>query len=142
MIVQPIDRSVSKGSEGPGAAGAHIGKSVVIKGELSGNEDLYVDGQVDGMINLGDHHLMVGPNGRAQVDVNAREVVILGSVKGNVHATDRIEMRKPCSVVGDLVTPRIVIEDGAYFKGKVEMPEASKTAAKVGEAKKGALASS
>jgi cytoskeletal protein CcmA (bactofilin family) len=100
---------------------AHIGKSVVIKGELSGSEDLSIDGQVEGTIELRDHHLTVGPNGRVQANVNAKEVVIQGSVKGNVRAIDRVEIRKSGSLSGDLVAARVVIEDGAFFKGSIDI---------------------
>ena len=108
--------------------GANIGKSIVIKGELSGDTDLYIDGQVDGTIDVGGH-LMVGPNGRAQINASAKEVVILGSVKGKVCAVDRIEMRKTSSVMGEFVTKRFVIEDGAYFKGTIDMPQSDEHAA-------------
>src|ERR1051325_4891220 len=102
-------------SDSPKAV-ATIGKSVVIRGELSGSEDLYIDGQVEGTIELREHHLTVGPNGRVQANVNAKEVVIQGSVKGNVRAIDRVEIRKSGSLTGDLVAARVVIEDGAFFK--------------------------
>ena len=100
---------------------AHIGKSVVIKGELSGSEDLYVDGEVEGSIELHDHNLTVGPNGRIRASVNAKEVIIQGRVDGNVTGTDRVELRKSAVLAGDIVTQRIVIEDGAYFKGGIDI---------------------
>lgn len=100
---------------------AHIGKSVVVKGELSGSEDLYVDGEVEGSIELHDHNLTVGPNGRIRANVNAKEVVIQGRVDGNVTGTDRVELRKSAVLAGDIVTQRIVIEDGAYFKGGIDI---------------------
>jgi cytoskeletal protein CcmA (bactofilin family) len=100
---------------------AHIGKSVVIRGELSGSEDLSIDGQVEGTIELRDHHLTVGPNGRVQANINAKEVVIQGSVKGNVRAIDRVEIRKSGSLQGDMVAARVVIEDGAFFKGSIDI---------------------
>jgi cytoskeletal protein CcmA (bactofilin family) len=103
------------------SAVAHIGKSVVIRGELSGSEDLFIDGQVEGTVELQNHHLTVGPNGRVQANVNAKEVVIQGSVKGNVRAADRVEIRKSGSLAGDLVASRIVIEDGAFFKGSIDI---------------------
>src|SRR5437762_11307647 len=111
---------------------AHIGPSVNIKGQLSGSEDLYVDGQVEGSIDLHANNLTVGPNGHIRADVNAKGVVLNGKVDGNIHATDRIELRKSAVVSGDIFTRRIVIEDGAYFKGKVEIqkdtkPESSQT---------------
>ena len=100
---------------------AHIGKSVVVKGELSGSEDLYVDGEVEGSIELHDHNLTVGPNGRIRANVNAKEVVIHGRVDGNITGTDRVELRKSAVLAGDIATQRIVIEDGAYFKGGIDI---------------------
>ena len=100
---------------------ANIGKSVMVKGELSGSEDLYVDGEVEGSIELHDHNLTVGPNGRIRANVNAKEVVIQGRVDGNVTGIDRVELRKSAVLAGDIVTQRIVIEDGAYFKGGIDI---------------------
>ncbi|HWY56387.1 MAG TPA: polymer-forming cytoskeletal protein [Terriglobales bacterium] len=100
---------------------AQIGKSVIIKGELSGGEDLYVDGTINGTIQLQGHDLMIGPNGHVHADVNAKGVVVQGKLEGNIKATDRVEMRKSAVILGDIVTQRIAIEDGAYFKGKVEI---------------------
>lgn len=100
---------------------AQIGKSVVIKGELSGSEDLYLDGEVEGSIELHDHNLTVGPNGRVRANVNAKEVIIHGKVDGNIVSGDRVELRKSAVLVGDIVTQRIMIEDGAYFKGGIDI---------------------
>jgi cytoskeletal protein CcmA (bactofilin family) len=100
---------------------AHIGRSVVIKGELSGSEDLYVDGKVEGTIQLQGHNLVIGPNGHVHADVNAKGVVIQGKLEGNIRASDRTELQKAAVVLGDVVTQRIAIEDGAYLKGKVEI---------------------
>lgn len=100
---------------------AHIGKSVVIKGELSGSEDLYIDGTVEGSIQLQGNNLVIGPNGHVHADVNAKGVEIQGTLEGNIHATDCAELRKSAVIQGDIVTQRIAIEDGAYFKGKVEV---------------------
>jgi cytoskeletal protein CcmA (bactofilin family) len=100
---------------------AHIGKSVVIKGELSGSEDLYVDGAVEGAIQLQGNDLVIGPNGHVHADVNAKGVTIQGKLEGNIRASDRAELRKSAVVLGDIVTQRIAIEDGAYLKGKVEI---------------------
>jgi cytoskeletal protein CcmA (bactofilin family) len=102
---------------------AHIGKSVLVKGELSGSEDLYLDGEVEGTIELRDHSLIVGPNGRVRANISAREVVLHGKAEGNIHGTDRVELKKSCVLVGDITTQRIVIEDGAFFKGSVEQKE-------------------
>jgi cytoskeletal protein CcmA (bactofilin family) len=100
---------------------AHIGKSVVIKGELSGSEDLYVDGNVEGKIELRNHSLTIGPNGNVKADISAKSVVIQGKLEGNVNATERVDLRKSAVVTGDLSTQRIAIEEGAFLKGKVEV---------------------
>jgi cytoskeletal protein CcmA (bactofilin family) len=109
---------------------AHIGKSVVIKGELSGSEDLYVDGNVEGKIELRNHSLTVGPNGNIKADVTAKAVVIQGKLDGAVIASDRVDLRKSAVVTGDVTTQRIAIEEGAFLKGKVDIQkEAGKAAA-------------
>lgn len=100
---------------------AQIGKSVVIKGELSGSEDLYVDGQVEGSIALKTNSLTVGPNGQVKASVEARGVIVQGKLEGNVQATERVELRKSAIVTGDITTQRISIEEGAYLKGKVDI---------------------
>ena len=100
---------------------ATIGKAVKIIGQIFSKEDLYVDGDVEGTIECQDNKLTVGPNGKLQAGVQAREVVVLGQVKGNVEATDRIDIRKDARLVGDIKTARIVIEDGAYFKGSIDI---------------------
>jgi len=100
---------------------AHIGKSVVIKGEISSSEDLYVDGELRGSVQLRDHALTVGPNGKVEANVTAREIVVHGSLNGNVQASEKIEIRKTGSLLGDLQTARIIIEDGAYFKGSIDI---------------------
>ncbi len=100
---------------------AHLGKSVVIKGELSGSEDLYVDGNVEGNIELRNHSLTVGPNGNVKANVSAKAVVIQGRLDGSVNASDRVELRKSAVVTGDLTTQRIAIEEGAFLKGKVDI---------------------
>jgi cytoskeletal protein CcmA (bactofilin family) len=100
---------------------AHIGKSVVIKGELSGSEELYIDGTVEGTIQLQGNNLVIGPNGHIHADINAKGVEIQGKLEGNIHASDCAELRKSAVILGDITTQRIAIEDGAYFKGKVEV---------------------
>ena len=100
---------------------AHIGRSVIIKGELSGSEDLYVDGQVEGSIELHSNSLTVGPNGQVHADVHAKGVIVQGKLEGNIQATERAELTKSAIAVGDIATPRVAIEDGAYFKGRVDM---------------------
>jgi cytoskeletal protein CcmA (bactofilin family) len=112
-------------SRGP----AVIGKSVMIKGQIFSREDLTIDGEIDGSVELHEHRLTVGPNGKLQAGVKAREVVVLGTIHGNVEASDKIDIRKDAKLVGDIKTARIVIEDGAYFKGSIDIvrPEAART---------------
>jgi cytoskeletal protein CcmA (bactofilin family) len=100
---------------------ATIGKAVKIIGQIFSKEDLYVDGDVEGTIECQDNKLTIGPNGKLQAAVRAREVVVLGQIKGNVESTDRIDIRKDARLVGDIKTARIVIEDGAYFKGSIDI---------------------
>jgi cytoskeletal protein CcmA (bactofilin family) len=106
----------------PSSSGtARLGASLHVKGEINGHEDLLVDGSVEGLIQLEDRKLTVGATAKVTADVIAREVVVYGTVKGNLRARDRIEIKKDGSVVGDLTTARIMIEDGAYFKGSIEI---------------------
>jgi cytoskeletal protein CcmA (bactofilin family) len=105
----------------PAGAGARLGPSLHVKGEISGSEDLHIDGSVEGLVNLEDRKLTVGSTAKVTADLVAREVVVYGNVKGNLRARDRIEIKKDGSVVGDLSTARIMIEDGAYFKGSIEI---------------------
>jgi cytoskeletal protein CcmA (bactofilin family) len=105
----------------PAGSTARLGASLHIKGEISGNEDLQVDGTVEGLIQLDDRKLTVGSSAKVTADLVAREVIVYGSVKGNLRARDRIEIKKDGSVIGDLTTARIMIEDGAYFKGAIEI---------------------
>jgi cytoskeletal protein CcmA (bactofilin family) len=100
---------------------ATIGKSVVVKGELSGSEDLVVDGEVEGSIALRGQSLTIGPNGRVRANVEARSVILHGRVDGDIHASDRVELRKSASLSGDITTARISIEDGAFFKGTIDI---------------------
>ena len=100
---------------------ARLGASLHVKGEITGNEDLHIDGSVEGLVQLEDRKLTVGASAKLTADVVAREVVVYGTVKGNLRARDRIEIKKDGSVVGDLTTARIMIEDGAYFKGSIEI---------------------
>lgn len=112
---------------------AVIGKSVMIKGQIISREDLTIDGEVEGSIELQENRLTVGPHGRVNAGIKAREIVVLGTINGNVETTDKAEIRKDAKLVGDIRTARVVIEDGAYFKGsidiiKVEKPEPPKVA--------------
>ena len=116
----------------------NIGKSVVIKGELNGSEDLTIEGHVEGTIQLKDHVLTIGPNGRIKAQVFAKAVIVLGEVTGNVTASDKVDIRDNGSVDGDIVSPRVAIAEGAHFRGSVDMqrkggaapqPQAKPTAA-------------
>ena len=99
----------------------NIGKSVVIKGELNGSEDLTIEGHVEGTIQLREHVLTIGPNGRIKAQVFAKAVVVLGEVVGNVTASDKVDIRANGSVDGDVIAPRVAIAEGAHFRGSVDM---------------------
>jgi cytoskeletal protein CcmA (bactofilin family) len=100
---------------------ATIGKAVKVVGQIFSREDLFVDGEVEGTVEALEHKLTIGPNGVVKASVKAREVAALGNVQGNVEATDKIEIRKDAKLVGDIKTARIIIEDGAYFKGSIDI---------------------
>src|SRR6184192_2630613 len=104
---------------------ARLGTSLHVKGEISGNEDLLIDGSVEGLVQLDERKLTVGATAKVTADIIAREVVVFGTVKGNLRAKDRIEIKKDGSVNGDLTTARIMIEDGAYFKGSIEIDKSA-----------------
>lgn len=104
---------------------ARVGRSVCIKGELSGSEDLYVDGQVEGTLDLPGNGLTIGPNGHVHANVNAKTVVVHGKIEGNIRSSDRTELRKSAVATGDIFTQRISIEEGAFFKGRVEIQKAA-----------------
>jgi cytoskeletal protein CcmA (bactofilin family) len=112
--------------------GAAIGKSVKVIGQIFSKEDLYVDGNVEGTLEALEHKLTIGPHGSVQATIKAREVLALGTIQGNVEATERIEIRKDAKLMGDIRTARIIIEDGAYFKGSIDIirPEPAKVAPK------------
>ncbi len=107
----------------------NIGKSVVIKGELNGSEDLTIEGHVDGKIELREHVLTIGPNGKIKAQVFAKSVVVLGEVTGNVTATEKVDIRDSGSVDGDIVAPRVAIAEGAHFRGSVDMQRAGRAGA-------------
>jgi len=122
----PMGRIEPESSRGGSAT---IGKAVKIVGQIYSKEDLFVDGDLEGTVEALEHKLTIGPNGTVHASVKAREVVAQGSVQGNVEAADKIEIRKDAKLVGDIKTARIIIEDGAYFKGSIDIvkPEPSKT---------------
>jgi cytoskeletal protein CcmA (bactofilin family) len=107
---------------------AALGKNVTVKGQIFAREDLTIDGEVEGTVECHEHRLTIGPNARVQAGLKAREIIIQGSIQGNVDATDKIDIKKEAKLVGDIKTSRIVIEDGAYFKGSIDIskPNAGK----------------
>jgi cytoskeletal protein CcmA (bactofilin family) len=134
-------------AHGPGLEGrrpmeskdvVNIGKSVVIKGELNGSEDLTVEGHVEGQIELKQHVLTIGPNGRIKAEVFAKAVVVLGEVVGNITASEKVDIRDNGKVDGNIVAPRDAIAEGAHFRGSVDMQPRSE-ASKVPEAPKAAV---
>jgi cytoskeletal protein CcmA (bactofilin family) len=117
----------------------HIGKSVVIKGELSGSEDLTIEGQVDGKIELRQNVLTIGPNSRIKAQVFAKSVIVQGEVTGNITASEKVDIRDNGSVDGDIASPKVAIAEGAHFRGAIDMqrPGAKPGETKPGEAKPG-----
>jgi cytoskeletal protein CcmA (bactofilin family) len=111
---------------------ASIGKSIVINGELSGSEDLTIEGRVDGKIELRNHVLTIGSNGRITAQVAAKSIVVLGHVKGNLSATEKVDIRETGSVEGDIVAPRVAIADGSHFRGSIDMQRTEPPVAKDG----------
>jgi len=115
---RPAAAPASSSSSGEQAT---IGKSLVVKGEVTGSESLYIDGKVEGAINLPGNRVTVGRNGQVAANITAREVVVLGKVRGNINASDRVDIRSEGSLTGDVAAARIAIEDGAYFKGGIDI---------------------
>ncbi len=113
---------------------ATIGKSLVVKGELTGSESLYIDGKVEGAINLPGNRVTVGRNGQVAANIVAREIVVLGKVRGNCQASDRVDIRSEGSLTGDVIAARISIEDGAFFKGGIDIRKPGGTDLKGGPA--------
>jgi len=106
----------------------NIGQSICIRGELTGDEDLSIEGRVEGKIDLKEHNLTIGPKGRIQAEIRAKSVIVRGEVNGNVRAGERVELAETGRVIGDIVSPRIIIADGARFKGSVDMSGKDTTA--------------
>ena len=113
---------------------ASIGKSIVNSGELSGSEDLTIEGRVDGKIELRNHVLTIGSNGRITAQVAAKSIVVLGHVEGNLSATEKVDIRESGSVEGDIVAPRVAIADGSHFRGSIDMQRTEPSVPKVGTA--------
>jgi cytoskeletal protein CcmA (bactofilin family) len=105
----------------------NIGKSVVIKGELNGSEDLTVEGHVEGKVELKDHVLTIGPHGRIKAEVFAKAVIVLGEVTGNILASEKVDIRDNGSVDGNIISPRVAIAEGAHFRGSVDMQRKAET---------------
>ena len=121
MANEPVAPRPSVGGTTTTADQATIGKSLVIKGEVTGSESLYIDGRVEGSISLAGNRVTIGRNGVVAANINAREIVVLGKVRGNLTASDRVDIRSDGSLTGDVVAARISIEDGAYFKGGIDI---------------------
>jgi cytoskeletal protein CcmA (bactofilin family) len=121
MTSSPAEPAVPRPVTTTTADQATIGKSLVIKGEVTGSESLYIDGRVEGSINLSGNRVTVGRNGVVSANINAREIVVLGKVRGNLTASDRVDIRSDGSLTGDVIAARISIEDGAYFKGGIDI---------------------
>jgi cytoskeletal protein CcmA (bactofilin family) len=117
MGTQPV-RTTSFSSEGGSAS---LGRAVSVKGQIVGREDLTIDGEIEGTIQLQEHRLTVGPSAKIRAGIHAREVIILGTVHGKIESTEKIEIRSNATLIGDIRTARVVIEDGAYFKGAVDI---------------------
>jgi cytoskeletal protein CcmA (bactofilin family) len=132
--VRPTTGSAAS-TPAPSGEQATIGKSLFVKGEVSGSESLYVDGKVEGTINLPGNRVTVGRNGQVAANITAREVVVLGKVRGNIQASDRVDIRSEGSLTGDVAAARISIEDGAYFKGGIDIR-------KPGDTKNGTISTS
>jgi cytoskeletal protein CcmA (bactofilin family) len=120
----PVSSTPFRTPEADARNAATIGKAVKIIGQIFTKEDLYVDGDVEGTIESQDNKVTIGPNGRVQAGIKAREVIILGQVQGNVETTDKVDIRKDAKLVGDITTSRISIEDGALFKGSIDIKKA------------------
>ena len=117
----PVRTATASASTATSADQATIGKSLVVKGEVTGSESLYIDGKVEGAINLPGNRVTVGRNGQVAANITAREVVVLGKVRGNISASDRVDIRSEGSLTGDVTAQRISIEDGAFFKGGIDI---------------------
>src|SRR6185369_6202685 len=126
--IEPVPVSAPRNAALNTQEQATIGKSLVIKGEVTGSESLYIDGRVEGSINLSGNRVTVGRNGVVAANISAREIVVLGKVRANLTATDRVDIRSDGSLTGDVVAARISIEDGAFFKGGIDIRKAGQKA--------------
>ena len=130
LDASPTRPSAGNAQQGLEKTAVNIGKSVVIKGELNGSEDLTIEGQVEGKIELRQNVLTIGPNGRIKAQVFAKAVIILGEVTGNVTATEKVDIRDNGSVDGDIAAPRVAIAEGAHFRGSIDMQRTGKPSEK------------
>lgn len=117
----PLVRTSLAAGSASAEQAATIGKSLVVKGEITGSESLYVDGRVEGTINLPGNRVTIGRNGQVSANITAREIIVQGKLAGNVNASDRLDVRSEGSLTGDVVAQRISVEDGAFFKGKIDI---------------------
>jgi cytoskeletal protein CcmA (bactofilin family) len=145
-MLQPSDKSKSLNYANPISNGsintvsssieqATVGRSLVIKGEVSGAEPIYIDGRIEGKVSFADHRVTIGRHGVVNANINAREVVIMGKVNGNVECSDRVDIRSEGSLIGDVITQRVSVEDGAIVKGAVEVRASEKKNEKSKEVK-------
>ena len=134
---EPAARPAGGATQAAVGEQATIGKSLVIKGEVSGSESLYIDGKIEGTINLAGNRVTVGRNGQVSANITAREIVVLGKVRGNMTASDRVDIRSEGSLTGDVAAQRISIEDGAFFKGGIDIRKPDAAAKPVEPAKVG-----
>lgn len=118
--IPPVSKSPPSTEEKPSSQ-AKLGKTILIRGELTGEEDLIIEGRVEGQINLKNHNLVVGEGGNVEAEVFAKSVIVLGQLKGNLNAEEKVEIKASGSLTGDIQSPRAVIEDGAKFKGCIDM---------------------
>ena len=130
----PVRTSTASAQTASSSDQATIGKSLVVKGEVTGSESLYIDGKVEGAINLPGNRVTVGRNGQVAANITAREIVVLGKVRGNMTASDRVDIRSEGSLTGDVTAQRISIEDGAFFKGGIDIRKPGGTDLKGGTA--------
>ncbi len=139
LTPEPVPQRPNPTPSGSSSEQATIGKSLTIKGEITGSEMLYIDGHVEGSVNLPGNRVIVGRNGQVAANISAREVVVLGKVNGNINASDRVDIRNEGSLTGDVVAQRISIEDGAYFKGGIDIRKPASAGSKENDTAKPAV---
>ncbi len=120
-VQQPLSTAAPRREPTPGKERALIGSSIEIKGSLSGGEDLFIEGRVEGKIELSQHNVTIGQSGRIKADIHARSIVVMGQVEGNLFGSEQVVLRQSSSVQGNLSAPRVSLEDGSNFKGSIDM---------------------